>query len=71
MCVQSVSVSQKVDAGGYTGNATTGLVPTQTLLAAFDFIDSEVRPTRRRLRRRLVKGCLTPFTCEAARVLAA
>ncbi len=42
--VQSVSVSQKVDAGGYTGNATTGLVPTQTLLAAFDFIDSEVWP---------------------------
>ena len=40
---QSVSVSQKVDAGGYTGTTATGLVPTQTLLAAFDFIDSEVR----------------------------
>ena len=34
-----------MDAGGYTGTTASGLVPTQTLLAAFDFIDSEVKGT--------------------------
>ena len=63
--VQSVSVSQKVVAGGYTGNATTGLVPTQTLLAAFDFIDSEVRPRGLAARLHMYRF----VQCEAAQAL--